>query len=290
MMKFKSTRTMSLILLTIVFTLTGCGQNTKIHVKEEVQGEAEPEIVLNEVVQNTTQFLSAPTVDPNKTDTVNDKVDAEEQATFVKKNKLPKGFVYIEDVIPNAIYDIRYFGEYNFVGKQIDGYKAPFAIMSSQSAKALKAVSDELERKGYTLKIYDAYRPQKAVNHFVTWAKDPKDLLMQDIFYPKVNKKDVFKLGYLSSKSGHSRGSTVDLTIVYKKYDNRDVDMGSPYDFFGEISSHGTKQITAKQTTNRNILKNAMVKHGFKPYNKEWWHYTLKSEPYPKKYYDFDVE
>ena len=220
---------------------------------------------------------------------------AEEQAELDvaplpdKKNKLPKGFVYLDEVIPSAVYEIRYYSDHNFVGEPIPGYEAPYAIMSTQAAQALKKVSNELEKKGYTLKIYDAYRPQKAVDHFIKWSKDPQDERMKEEFYPKVEKKNVFKAGFLSTKSGHSRGSTVDLTLVYKKI-GKEVDMGGPYDFFGEISSHGTKLITAKQTANRNLLKTTMEKHGFKPYSKEWWHYTLKNEPYPKKYFDFDVE
>jgi zinc D-Ala-D-Ala dipeptidase len=206
-----------------------------------------------------------------------------------KLRKLPKGFVYLDEVIPDAKYEIRYYSDYNFVGEPIDGYKAPVPIFSSKAADALKKVNSELERKGYQLLIYDAYRPQKAVNHFIRWAKDAEDVKMKKIFYPEVDKTKVFKLGYVASKSGHSRGSTVDLTMVVKKT-GKAVDMGGPYDFFGEISGHGTKLITAKQTANRNLLKNAMVKHGFKPYAKEWWHYTLVNEPFPKKYFDFDVE
>jgi D-alanyl-D-alanine dipeptidase len=206
-----------------------------------------------------------------------------------KKRKLPKGFVYVDEVIPAAMFDIRYYGKYNFVGTRIDGYKAPLAILSVKAANALKSVNAELERKGYVLLIYDAYRPQKAVDHFTRWARDPKDTKMKKDFYPEVDKSKVFKLGYVASKSGHTRGSTVDLTIAYKK-SGIIVDMGSPYDFFGEVSSHGTKLITAKQTANRNILKNAMLKHGFKLYEKEWWHYTLKIEPYPNRYFNFDVE
>lgn len=153
----------------------------------------------------------------------------------------------------------------------------------------MKAVSDELNRKGYELKIFDAYRPKKAVSQFITWAKDSKDIKMKEFFYPNVDKTKLFKLGYIATKSGHSRGSTVDLTLVYKKT-GKEVDMGSTYDFLDVISNHGTKKITPKQTANRNILKNAMVKHGFKLYTKEWWHYTLNNEPFPKHYYDFNVE
>jgi D-alanyl-D-alanine dipeptidase len=206
-----------------------------------------------------------------------------------KKNTLPKGFVYLDDIIPTAQYDIRYYGEHNFVGKQIDGYKAPLAIMTLKAATALKKVSDGLEKKGYILVIYDAYRPQKASDHFVKWAKDAKDIKMKKEFYPSLDKPDLFKLGFISSKGAHTRGSTLDLSIAVKKT-GKEVDMGSAFDFFEDISHHGTKLITKQQTSNRNILKAAMVKNGFKLYSEEWWHYTLIKEPYPTKYFNFDVE
>ncbi|WP_373231152.1 M15 family metallopeptidase [Cohnella sp.] len=212
-----------------------------------------------------------------------------EDVTYTKQRKLPKGFVYVDEVIPSAEFDIRYFSDYNFIGTRIDGYEAPFAILSSEAAKALKAVSDELSPEGFRLKIYDAYRPQKAVNHFIRWSKEAKDEKMKDVFYPDLEKSKLFKLGYLASRSGHSRGSTVDLTLVIIKT-GEVLDMGSDFDYLGPISNHGTKLITAKQTANRDLLKNAMVKHGFKLYSKEWWHYTLKDEPFPKKYFDFSVE
>jgi len=214
---------------------------------------------------------------------------AESGQETAKKHKLPKGFVYLDEVIPTVHIELRYYTEYNFVGQRIDGYKAPVAILSEDAAAALKAVHEELGEAGYALKIFDAYRPKKAVQQFMTWAKDAEDTKMKDIFYPKVDKTKVFKLGYVASRSGHSRGSTVDLTIV-EQDSGEEIDMGSPYDFFGEISSHGTKQITASQTANRNLLKHAMEKYGFKAYSKEWWHYTLKKEPFPNSYYDFDVE
>jgi D-alanyl-D-alanine dipeptidase len=206
-----------------------------------------------------------------------------------KKNALPKGFVYLDKIIPSAQYDIRYYGEHNFVGKRIDGYKAPFAILTTQAATALKKVSDALEKKGYVLIIYDAYRPQKAVDHFVKWSKDIKDVKMKKEFYPKLDKANLFKLGFISSKGAHERGSAVDLSIA-NKATGKEVDMGSKFDFFGDISAHGTKLITKLQTSNRNILKNAMVNNGFKLYSKEWWHYTLVKEPFPDKYFNFNVE
>ncbi|GIP48428.1 MULTISPECIES: M15 family metallopeptidase [Paenibacillus] len=212
-------------------------------------------------------------------------------ADVSKKYHLPKGkgFVYLDEVIPNALYDLRYYTGDNFVGERIDGYSGPFAILTLRAARALKKVNDNLEAQGYRLKIIDAYSPQKAVNHFARWSKDPLDAEMKERFYPEVDKKNLFKQGYLSSKSGHSRGSTVDLTLVYKKTGG-EVDMGSRVDFLGPISAHGAQGLTKAQRTGRYILKTAMVKQGFKPYAKEWWHYTLKNEPYPSTYFDFDVE
>lgn len=212
-------------------------------------------------------------------------------AEITKKHQLPKekGFVYLDEVIPNAVYDLRYYTGDNFIGERIDGYNGPFAILTLRAARALKKANDDLESQGYRLKIIDAYRPQKAVNHFARWSKDPLDTEMKERFYPDVEKKNLFKQGYLSSKSGHSRGSTVDLTLVYKKT-GEEVDMGSRVDFLGPISAHGAKGLTKAQRAARYILKTAMVKQGFKPYSKEWWHYTLKNEPYPSTYFDFDVE
>jgi len=192
-----------------------------------------------------------------------------QQMHMEKKNHLPQGFVYLDEVIPTAQYEIRYYGDNNFVGKRIDGYKAPLAIFSRTAATALKAVSEDLADKGYILKIYDAYRPQTAVN--------------------QLDKRNLFKLGFIAKKSGHSRGSTVDLTIVNKET-GAEVDMGSPFDFFGDISYYDTSLINKTQKANRAILKEAMVKQGFKPYSKEWWHFTLIKEPYPKQYFDFKVE
>ena len=209
--------------------------------------------------------------------------------TIVKKYPFPETFVYLNEIIPTAHYDIRYYGENNFVGTRIDGYKAPLAIMTRKAAAALKSVSDDLESKGYSLMIHDAYRPQKAVNHFVRWSLDTKDVKMKKQYYPLLDKRNLFKLGFIAKKSGHSRGSTIDLTLVNNKT-GVEVDMGSPYDFFGDISYYDTMLINKVQKANRKLLKDAMVKQGFKPYTKEWWHFTLIKEPYPTRYFDFNVE
>ncbi|KHL97290.1 peptidase M15 [Paenibacillus sp. IHB B 3415] len=202
---------------------------------------------------------------------------------------MPGGFVYLDEVIPTAQYEIRYYSENNFTGTRVDGYKAPLAIFSRTAANALKKVSDDLDGKGYILRIYDAYRPQKAVNHFVRWSQDAADIKMKQQYYPKLDKRNLFKLGFISKKSGHSRGSTIDLTLADKKTGAL-VDMGSPYDFFGEISYYNTTLVNSTQHANRKVLKDAMSKQGFKPYTKEWWHFTLIKEPYPQQYFNFNVE
>ncbi|SDS36383.1 D-alanyl-D-alanine dipeptidase [Paenibacillaceae bacterium GAS479] len=212
-----------------------------------------------------------------------------EKQAVERKRKLPAGFVYLDEVIPTAQYEIRYYGEFNFIGKRLNGYKAPLAVMTEQAAGALKGVHKSLAAKGYGLKIFDAYRPVKTVKQFVAWSKDADDTKMKQQFYPEVDKSKTFKLGYISSRSGHSRGSTVDLTL-YHLDTGKEVDMGSPFDFFGDISSHGTKKIGKEQTLARSVLKRAMEQGGFKPYSKEWWHYTLNKEPYPKRYFDFNIE
>jgi len=209
--------------------------------------------------------------------------------TISNQSSLPEGFVYVTDVIPTAQLEIRYCSEDNFVGTMIDGYEAPKAILTVEAAQALKKAADILEKEGYYIKIFDAYRPQRAVNHFMRWAKDLNDTKMKEKYYPDLDKSVLFELGYIAEKSGHSRGSTVDLTLV-EISTGEEVDMGSGFDFFGEISHHGTHLITAEQEKNRNILRDAMVEAGFKVYPEEWWHYTLENEPYPDTYFDFPVK
>ncbi|TYO96498.1 M3 family metallopeptidase [Desulfallas thermosapovorans] len=205
------------------------------------------------------------------------------------KHFIPEGFVYLDEVIPNVELDIRYFGENNFTGRPVDGYLAPRAVISEPAASALKKVQQELNQQGLGLKIFDAYRPQRAVDNFARWAADVKDTKMKSQFYPDIDKSNLFNLGYIAHKSGHSRGSTIDLTII--RLDNgEELDMGSPFDFFGPISHHDTELITEEQRENRQLLKGLMEKHGFAAYPEEWWHYTLKDEPYPDKYFDFPVQ
>lgn len=197
-------------------------------------------------------------------------------------------FVVVSDVIPDVILEIRYYSTYNFVGNRIDGYEQPTALLTKEAANALKEVNDELVEKGYRLKIYDAYRPQKAVNHFEKWAKDTDDTRMKDAFYPELDKSVLFEQGYIANRSGHSRGSTVDLTIVDAKT-GKEVDMGGTFDYFGEKSHPDYKNITEEQYNNRMILRQAMMNHGFNPLPEEWWHFTLKNEPYNDTYFTFPV-
>ena len=216
-------------------------------------------------------------------------------------------FVTLTDVVPDAILEIRYFGTYNFVGARIDGYLEPTALLTRQAADSLKVISDELKAQGYRLKIYDAYRPQKGVDHFVRWAKDVPDTLMKTYFYPDLNKDVLFPQDFIMEKSGHTRGSTVDLTL-FDMATEKEVDMGGTFDWFGEEShpdfcgnpetgeytgdnskSPVGRSITEEQFANRMLLRRAMLRHGFKPLDSEWWHFTLKDEPFPDTYFTFPV-
>lgn len=198
------------------------------------------------------------------------------------------GFVLLSDAVPDAILEIRYYSTYNFVGDRIDGYEQPTALLTKEAAAALRQVSDDLVRQGYRLKIYDAYRPQKAVTHFMNWAKDVNDTRMKAYFYPELDKSVLFAQRYIAEKSGHSRGSTVDLTLFDMKTE-KDVDMGGTFDYFGKRSHPDFKGVTKKQFANRMLLRNAMMAHGFRPLPEEWWHFTLADEPYPDTYFTFPV-
>lgn len=201
-----------------------------------------------------------------------------------------EGFVLISDVIPDAIFEIRYYSTFNFVGERINAYEAPVAYLTKEAAAALKNVSDDVIAQGYRIKIYDAYRPQTAVDHFKAWAEDLEATEMKPYFYPEVDKSELFDKGYIAAKSGHSRGSTVDLTIV-DMVTGRELDMGGGFDYFGELSHPDyTETLTEEQYNNRMILREAMVNNGFRPLPEEWWHFTLENEPYPDTYFDFPVK
>lgn len=209
--------------------------------------------------------------------------------SFLSFAQLPDGFTYVKDVITDLDVELRYNTANNFLGKPVDGYHSNKLILTTQTAQALKLVQEELQNKNLCLKVYDGYRPQDAVNHFVRWAKVLNDTINKSDFYPNVKKRNLFKAGYIASKSGHSRGSTVDLTIIDGNT-GKPLDMGSPYDFFGQESWVNYKGITKKQKENRQLLQTVMLKHGFRNYSKEWWHFTLRYEPFPKTYFDFPIE
>ena len=198
------------------------------------------------------------------------------------------GFVSIGEAIPDVLLDIRYYSSFNFIGERIDGYEEPVALLTREAARALKAVSDEAAGFGYRLKIFDAYRPQKAVDHFVRWAKDPADIRMKPYFYPDLEKKDIIPQHYIAEHSGHSRGSTVDLTL-FDMASQQDIDMGGTFDWFGEKSHPDDPGASEKQHANRMLLQALMMKHGFRPLESEWWHFTLENEPWPDTYFTFPV-
>ncbi len=198
-------------------------------------------------------------------------------------------FVEVTEVIPDVILEIRYYSTYNFVGTRVDGYVRPLALLTRQAADSLKAVNDELKAKGYRLKIWDTYRPQRAVNHFIRWAEDLNDTTMKKVFYPMVDKSLLFEQGYIYARSSHSRGSTVDLTLI-ETATGKELDMGSPFDWFGEESHPDYPCKLYMQSFNRLLLHDAMVRHGFEGLDSEWWHFTLANEPYPDTYFDFPIE
>jgi D-alanyl-D-alanine dipeptidase len=231
----------------------------------------------------------------------------DQKAAAVSPTDDSSQFVTLTDAVPDAILEIRYFGTYNFVGTRVDGYEEPTALLTKQAAEALKKVSDDVMKQGYRLKIYDAYRPQKGVDHFVRWAQNVSDTLMKPYFYPDLDKSVLFEQEYIYEKSGHTRGSTVDLTL-FDMTTEKELDMGGTFDWFGPEShpdfcgnpetgeytgdnskSPTGRRITPQQFANRMILRKAMLAGGFTPLDSEWWHFTLKNEPFPDTYFTFPV-
>ena len=200
----------------------------------------------------------------------------------------PSGFVVLADFVPQIVQEIRYYSTYNFIGDRIDGYEEPCALLTLEAARALKAVGSELIVQGYRLKVFDAYRPVRAVKHFVLWGIEDQDLRMKPYFYPELEKQELFAGGYIASRSSHSRGSTVDLTLLDMRT-GRELDMGSPFDLFSEVSHPDCRGISEEQFANRMLLQHAMIRGGFQPIDCEWWHFTMKNEPYPETYFDFPV-
>ena len=198
------------------------------------------------------------------------------------------GFVVLSEYVPSIVQEIRYYSTYNFIGDRIDGYEEPCALMTKEGARALKAVSNELNVRGYRLKVFDAYRPVTAVKHFVLWGIEDTDVRMKPYFYPSLEKQELFEKGYIASRSSHGRGSTVDLTLLDMQT-GKELDMGSPFDLFSEVSHPDCRSVTEEQYANRMLLQGAMVRNGFAPLDCEWWHFTLQDEPFPDTYFEFPV-
>ena len=203
-------------------------------------------------------------------------------------NNLEDGFVYLKDIDDSIIVDLKYYSSENFTGQLVEGYHSNTAILTKESALALSNAQDDFNKLGYSLILYDAYRPQRAVDFFVQWSKNLNDTINKRIYYPNIKKSELFELGYIAYKSGHSRGSTVDVSLI-EISTNKVLDMGTIFDYFGVESHTFFDDISEKQKSNRLILYEIMSNNGFKNYSKEWWHFTLKNEPY-QKYFDFLVK
>ena len=201
----------------------------------------------------------------------------------------PADFVNVADVVPGLVVEARYAGYYNFVGQPIEGYEAPVCLLTRQAAEALVQVQGSLKPFGFGLKVFDCYRPARAVAEFVRWAEDAGDTRMKPEFYPEIDKSELFPKGYIAEKSGHSRGSTADLTLVDLPT-GVEVYMGTGFDFFSERSWPDDPEQPSEARANRLMLSSVMQRHGFKPYPYEWWHFTLVDEPYPDTYFDFPVK
>jgi zinc D-Ala-D-Ala dipeptidase len=202
------------------------------------------------------------------------------------QDKRPASFVDAAAVVPGLVVEMRYFGDDNFVGSRIDGYEKPLCLLTRPAAQALAAVARDLAPRGLKLKVFDCYRPQRAVAHFLRWARAVDDLRNKETFYPDMEKSQLFTDGYIATYSGHSRGSTVDLTLVGS---GDELDMGTPFDFLGPRSAASDPTVSAEAYSNRALLAAAMSSRGFRPYHKEWWHFTLRTEPFPDSYFDFPV-
>ncbi len=200
----------------------------------------------------------------------------------------PSGFVLLADYVPQIVQEIRYYSTYNFIGERIDGYEEPCALLTLEAARALRSAANELMVQGYRLKVFDAYRPACAVKHFVLWGIEDQDVRMKPYFYPALEKQELFARGYIAKQSSHSRGSAIDLTLLDMR-SGKEVDMGGPFDFFGEESHPDYRGITEEQYENRMILRHVMLRNGFQPIDCEWWHFSLQNEPYPDTYFEFPV-
>jgi D-alanyl-D-alanine dipeptidase len=205
-----------------------------------------------------------------------------------RNDQRPDSFVDAASVAPSLLVEARYATAHNFVGAPIDGYDKALCYLTNPAATALAKVVADLEPRGLTLKMFDCYRPVRAVAHFARWARNLGDQKMKAEFYPQVDKTTLFRDGYIAARSGHSRGSTVDLTLA-RRADGTDLDMGTPFDFFSPRSWPSDRSIKQEARGNRALLAQAMRQRGFRPHDKEWWHFTLRQEPYPQTYFDFRV-
>lgn len=228
-------------------------------------------------------------------------------------DQLPEGFVHLREVAPSIRQDMRYFGHHNFIGRPIDGYLTPECILTRPAADALKAVQETVAASGLRVKVFDCYRPRRAVAHFVRWSQDPGDQRMKAAFYPNVDKSDFFRLGYVAERSGHSRGSTVDLVLepaeavpagvqggddrplvactapLVERFPDSPLDFGTGFDCMDPRSHPDNTEVTPAAQANRARLIQVMERHGFRVLPEEWWHFTLKAEPFPETYFDFPV-
>lgn len=202
---------------------------------------------------------------------------------------VPDNFIYLTEVIPYVEFDLRYYSDDNFIGQPIPGYQSNVLIVTLQAAMALKKVQQDLAYSNFALKFFDAYRPQQAVDYFVRWANDPDDIRMKAQYYPNVDKDELIPKGFIAAKSSHSRGSTVDVTIISLE-NGQELDMGTPFDLFDQKSWPSDTTVTVQQRANRQLLRSVMSKHGFAGLEEEWWHFTLFDEPYPDTYFDFPVK
>lgn len=297
-MKFNKFNYLVLIFIITLF-FTSCSNEAAVNISEsnnsqqsKVTNSSEPllkdQTAKNEItIDDSSKIAAEPNT--NNVDTSKEINKEEEVIETIKAYQIPKDFVYVDDIIPNIIIDAKYYTEDNFIGKKINGYEGNLAILTIQASEALKNVQNDLNSKGLGLKIFDAYRPQMAVDHFVSWAADSTDTLMKDEHYPDIKKSALFSSGYIARKSGHSRGSTIDLTII-NLTTNEEFDMGTSFDLLGVQAHFYYDNLSKEQKNNRQLLKSTMEKYGFRYYKNEWWHYTLNNEPYKNKYFNFEVK
>ncbi len=287
-----------IFILILVFMFNSCG-NDNLHISENPISEvleddeiAEAGAILNTASEEISQNISEEKTSSESSESEEESTAETSEDDNFSEEVIPEldssGFVILTDVIPNIILEVRYYSTYNFVGERIDGYEEPIVLLTKEAADALKKVNEEVMEQGFILKIYDGYRPQMAVDHFIRWSKDENDVRMKEYFYPEIEKSNIFPWGYVAEKSGHSRGSTIDLTLFDLKT-GKEADMGGTFDYFGKLSYPTYKNLTDEQLENREILRNAMMNNGFKPAKNEWWHFTLENEPYPNTYFTFPV-